>query len=155
MIGGGGRDLGAAIWGPERFGGGAVVWGRWLGAGGKASHIGQYTYHSGKIRGRATVHALPEVHGLWGHVDGEFVLVCTVDIPAEKLLSDKYPVQPEPALKSGVEPDCFNSLAVMAEEAPNRPPGRLNFGRIESLLAARTSAAEDQYELPFYAPMLN
>jgi hypothetical protein len=73
------------------------------------------------------------------------------DIPAEELLSDKYPVQPEPALKSGVEPDGFNSLAVMAEEAHSRPPGRLDFGLIESLIEARTSAAEDHYEFPFYA----
>ena len=67
------------------------------------------------------------------------------DIPAAELLGDKYPVQPEPMLKSGMEPDGFESLAVMAEEAPYRPPGRLDFGRVESLLAARTSAAEDQY----------
>ncbi|KAK4234779.1 hypothetical protein C8A03DRAFT_46958 [Achaetomium macrosporum] len=69
------------------------------------------------------------------------------DIPPAELLDDKYPVQPEPTLKPGVEPDSgFDSLAIMAEEAPYRPPGRLDFGRIESLLAARTSAAEDQYE---------
>ncbi|KAK4096550.1 hypothetical protein N658DRAFT_511115 [Parathielavia hyrcaniae] len=70
------------------------------------------------------------------------------DIPAADLLGDKYPVQPEPVLRSGVEPDGFDSLAVMAvmaEEAPYRPPGRLDFGRIESLLAARTSAAEDHF----------
>ncbi|AEO69920.1 uncharacterized protein THITE_2081075 [Thermothielavioides terrestris NRRL 8126] len=65
------------------------------------------------------------------------------DIPAAELIGDKYPVQPEPPLKSGVEPDGLDSLAVMAEEAPYRPPGRLDFGRIESLLAARSSAAED------------
>ena len=66
------------------------------------------------------------------------------DIPATELLGDKYPVQPEPVLKSGVEPSGFASLAVIAQEAPYRPPGRLDFGRIDSLLAARTSAAEDQ-----------
>lgn len=77
------------------------------------------------------------------------------DIPAEELLGEKYPVQPEPVLKSGVEPDGFNSLAVMAEEAPYRPPGHLDLGRIESLLAARTSAAEDQYVLPFPVPLSN
>jgi hypothetical protein len=70
------------------------------------------------------------------------------DIPAAELLGDKYPVQLEPILKSGVEPDGFDSLAVMAEEAPYRPPGRLDFGRVESLLAARTAAAEDQYVCP-------
>ncbi|KAL2127232.1 hypothetical protein VTI74DRAFT_11063 [Chaetomium olivicolor] len=65
------------------------------------------------------------------------------DIPAAELLGDKYPVQPEPILKSGVEPGGFDSLVIMAEEAPYRPPGCLDFGRIESLLAARTSASED------------
>ena len=67
------------------------------------------------------------------------------DVPAAELLNDKYPAQPEPILKLGVDSSGFDSLAVIAEEAPYRPPGRLDFGRIESLLAARTSAAEDQY----------
>ncbi|KAK4236499.1 hypothetical protein C8A03DRAFT_16841 [Achaetomium macrosporum] len=66
------------------------------------------------------------------------------DIPPAELLGDRYPVQPEPALKAGVDPGGgFDSLAIMAEEAPYRPPGRVDFGHIESLLAARTSAAED------------
>ncbi len=67
------------------------------------------------------------------------------DIPAAELLSNKYPVQPEPTLKLGLDSNGFDSLAVIAEEAPYRPPGGLDFGRIESLLAARSSAAEDQY----------
>ncbi len=67
------------------------------------------------------------------------------EIPPTELIGDQYPIQPEPALKLGVEPSGFDSLAVMAEEAPYRPPGSLDFGRIESLLAARTTAAEDQY----------
>ncbi|KAJ4300156.1 hypothetical protein N0V88_002825 [Collariella sp. IMI 366227] len=65
------------------------------------------------------------------------------DIPADELLGEKYPIQPEPMLNSGVEPGGFDSLAVMAEEAPYRPPGRLDFAHIESLLAARTAASED------------
>jgi hypothetical protein len=72
------------------------------------------------------------------------------DIPTTELLGDKYPVQPEPPLTSAVEPDSgFGSLAVMAEEAPYRPPGHLDLGRIESLLAARTAASEDQYASSF------
>ncbi|KAK3900268.1 hypothetical protein C8A05DRAFT_17403 [Staphylotrichum tortipilum] len=65
------------------------------------------------------------------------------DIPPADLLGEQHPVQPEPTLKLGVEPSGFDSLAVMAEEAPYRPPGNLDFGRIESLLSARTTAAED------------
>jgi hypothetical protein len=70
------------------------------------------------------------------------------DIPAAELLGDKYPVQTGPVPESGEEPDGFGSLAVMAEEAPYRPPARLDFGRIESLLSARTSTSEDQYVSP-------
>jgi hypothetical protein len=66
------------------------------------------------------------------------------DIPAAELLADRYPVQPELALKSGVDPSGFDSLAVMAEEAPYRPPGQLDLGRVRSLLLARAQAAEDE-----------
>jgi hypothetical protein len=83
----------------------------------------------------------------------EFLVRCCEhilhDIPATELLADKYPVLPEPMLRYGIESNGFDSLAVMAEEAPYRVPGRLDFGRIESLLAARASAAEDQYVPPF------
>jgi hypothetical protein len=50
------------------------------------------------------------------------------DISPAELLSDKYPVQPEPSLKSGVEPDGLESLAVMAEEAPSGRPAVLILG---------------------------
>ncbi|KAK4124379.1 hypothetical protein N657DRAFT_663457 [Parathielavia appendiculata] len=46
------------------------------------------------------------------------------------------------------------SLVVMAEEAPSRPPGRLDFGSIESSLAAPTSAAEDQYDPSCFSDQL-
>lgn len=79
----------------------------------------------------------------------EFLVDCSEqlihDTPATELLSDKYPTQPEPELKAGVEPEGFASLAVMAEEAPYRRPESLDFGRIESLLAACASASEDEY----------
>lgn len=66
----------------------------------------------------------------------EFLLHCCEqllhNIPAAELLGEKYPVQPEPVLTSGVEPGGFNSLAIIAEEAPYRPPAQLDFGRIDS-----------------------
>ncbi|KAI0854223.1 hypothetical protein F5Y00DRAFT_222564 [Daldinia vernicosa] len=65
------------------------------------------------------------------------------DIPADNLIADTFPVQPEPHLKTGKETNGFDSLAVMAAEAPYRLPARLDLGRIESVLGARLSAAED------------
>ncbi|KAL4886219.1 hypothetical protein BJY04DRAFT_229337 [Aspergillus karnatakaensis] len=75
----------------------------------------------------------------------EFLLRCCElilhDVPEEAVLRD-YPVVPEPALKSETEINGFESLAVMAAEAPYRAPGKLDLGRIASLLSARASAAE-------------
>lgn len=65
------------------------------------------------------------------------------EISSTDLLSSEYPVQPEPPSKSENGVAGFDSLAVMAAEAPYRLPAHLNFGRIVSLLAARESAAED------------
>lgn len=66
------------------------------------------------------------------------------DIPQSDLISDAYPVQPAPELKTGVDIGTgMMSLAVLAEEAPYRPPAELDFGKVHSLLAARTSRAED------------
>ncbi|KAL2822761.1 hypothetical protein BDW59DRAFT_149106 [Aspergillus cavernicola] len=65
------------------------------------------------------------------------------DIPEHTSISDLYPILPEPQLKSGTEITGFESLAVMAAEAPYRVPGQLDLGRVVSLLSARTSAAED------------
>jgi len=66
------------------------------------------------------------------------------DIPVEELTASKFPVQPEPQLKSEKELSGFESLAVMAAEAPYRPPPKLDLGRIESVLAGRVSEAEDR-----------
>lgn len=66
------------------------------------------------------------------------------DIPADKLTSDEFPVQPEPRMKSESDASGFESLAVLAAEAPYRVPAQLDLGRMESLLGARASAAEDK-----------
>lgn len=65
------------------------------------------------------------------------------DIPADILLTDAYPVQPEPLLKTGEETSGFNSMAIMALEAPYRVPARLDFARIAALLSAKVASAED------------
>ncbi|KAI1659783.1 hypothetical protein F4813DRAFT_401361 [Daldinia decipiens] len=65
------------------------------------------------------------------------------DIPVHSLTADTFPVQPEPPLKTGKEMNGFDSLAVMAAEMPYRLPSKLDLGRIESVLGARVSAAED------------
>lgn len=65
------------------------------------------------------------------------------EIPEDSLTSDAYPPQPEPQLKPETEEGSFDSLAIMAASAPYRLPAKLDLKRIESLLAARTAAAED------------
>ncbi|KAF3062840.1 hypothetical protein GL218_09429 [Daldinia childiae] len=65
------------------------------------------------------------------------------EILADNLIADTFPVQSEPHLKTGKETNGFDSLAVMAAEMPYRLPARLDLNRIESVLGARLSAAED------------
>ncbi|KAK3956136.1 hypothetical protein QBC32DRAFT_164917 [Pseudoneurospora amorphoporcata] len=65
------------------------------------------------------------------------------DIPEDQLLSSKYSLQPEPHMKEESETTGFESLAVLAAEAPYRVPAKLDFGRIESLLGAQATACED------------
>lgn len=65
------------------------------------------------------------------------------DIPEDKLQCNLYPVQPEPRMKEESESTGFDSLAVLAAEAPYRVPAKLDFGRIESLLGAQAAACED------------
>ncbi|KAI1385635.1 uncharacterized protein F4822DRAFT_445551 [Hypoxylon trugodes] len=62
------------------------------------------------------------------------------DIPAEILISDTFPVQANPGPPSN---GGLNSLSIMAAEAPYRVPANLDLARLESLLEARMSAAED------------
>ncbi|KAK4035201.1 hypothetical protein C8A01DRAFT_48531 [Parachaetomium inaequale] len=66
------------------------------------------------------------------------------DIPTASLVSNEFPIQPEPAITPSREAVGFESLSVMAAEAPYRVPAELNLAKIESLLAARAGAAEDQ-----------
>ncbi|OJJ95933.1 hypothetical protein ASPACDRAFT_35201 [Aspergillus aculeatus ATCC 16872] len=63
------------------------------------------------------------------------------DIPVGDF--DAFPILPPPQIKTESEVSGFESLRLMAAEAPYRVPAQLDLGRIESLLAARTSAAED------------
>lgn len=65
------------------------------------------------------------------------------EIPSDQLTADTFPIQPEPHLKSEAETSGFDSLAVMASEAPYRLPAKLDLTRIESVLGARQSAAAD------------
>lgn len=74
-----------------------------------------------------------------------FLLYCCKELLHEldpKTILDA-PVLPEPVLKQEAEAVGFESLAVMASESPYRVPAKIDFNRIISLLAARTSAAED------------
>ena len=64
------------------------------------------------------------------------------DIPFEDLPSDKYAVQPSILLPPETIDD-FASLAVMAKEAPYRPPANMDLARLASLIAAKSSAIED------------
>ncbi|KAI0903681.1 hypothetical protein F4823DRAFT_617631 [Ustulina deusta] len=65
------------------------------------------------------------------------------EIPAEDLTGPTFPVQPEPRLKTEKESTGFDSLAVIAAEAPYRLPSNLDLKRVESILGSRVVAAED------------
>ncbi|KAK7739032.1 hypothetical protein SLS53_005930 [Cytospora paraplurivora] len=65
------------------------------------------------------------------------------EIAEETLISDISPTKPQLQFRTEAETNGFDSLAVMAAEAPYRSPAQLDLKRIESLLAARASAAED------------
>ncbi|EEU34289.1 uncharacterized protein NECHADRAFT_50192 [Fusarium vanettenii 77-13-4] len=65
------------------------------------------------------------------------------EIPEAELISDAYPVQPEPPLKTDNDTSGFANLSAMASEAPYRLPMRLDLAKVESLLEAKKSAAED------------
>ncbi|PYH79563.1 hypothetical protein BO82DRAFT_288668 [Aspergillus uvarum CBS 121591] len=63
------------------------------------------------------------------------------DIPVDDF--DSFSILPPPHIKSESELSVFESLRLMAAEGPYRVPAQLDLSRIESLLTARTSAAED------------
>ncbi|RAL13726.1 uncharacterized protein BO97DRAFT_449852 [Aspergillus homomorphus CBS 101889] len=65
------------------------------------------------------------------------------DHPEASLTSDSVPILPDPQFNPNIETTGFESLRTMAAEAPYRVPAQLDLDGIASLLAARTSAAED------------
>lgn len=65
------------------------------------------------------------------------------EIPPDDMISDKYPVQPEPTLKTDSDTSGFVSLAVMTAEAPYKRPAGLDLSRLATVLEARMLAAED------------
>lgn len=65
------------------------------------------------------------------------------DITETEMFSDRFPIVSEPCLKMDTEVNGFDSLAIMAAEAPYRVPAKLDFDRLILLLSARASAAED------------
>ncbi|KAJ2984130.1 hypothetical protein NQ176_g179 [Zarea fungicola] len=64
------------------------------------------------------------------------------DIPADSLIGS-FAVQPDPSLESDKSSEGFQRLAVMALEAPYRLPNKIDIDRVEALLRAKRSAAED------------
>ncbi|RBR21859.1 uncharacterized protein FIESC28_04702 [Fusarium coffeatum] len=77
----------------------------------------------------------------------EFLVDCSRqilhEIPADKMISAAYPIQPKPILKTDIDESGHLSMAAMALEAPYTVPSELDFDRIASLLEAQTSAMED------------
>jgi plasmid maintenance system killer protein len=63
------------------------------------------------------------------------------DVP--DLTSDKYPVQP-PVVLTRETANGYDTLALMAAEAPYRLPASMDLERLESLIAAKKSATEDR-----------
>ncbi|KAF2840650.1 hypothetical protein M501DRAFT_1023066 [Patellaria atrata CBS 101060] len=89
-------------------------------------------------------------HGLWILQVQErlyrFLVDCCKhivhDIPAANLTNLNQSIQPEPPSLSS-NSDDFISLTITATEAPYRLPAHLNFRRLESLIEAKLSEAED------------
>ncbi|KAL8405188.1 hypothetical protein RB594_009913 [Gaeumannomyces avenae] len=64
------------------------------------------------------------------------------DVPPASLTTG--PVEPEPSIKTDLELNSFDNLAVMTAEGPYRVPANLDMDRMCALLAACVSAAEDE-----------
>lgn len=68
-------------------------------------------------------------------------LLC--DIPRSAMTSDTFPILPEPHISTESEIQGFETLRLMVTESPYCAPAKLDLSRVDSLLAARASAAED------------
>ncbi|KAI9879339.1 MAG: hypothetical protein M1830_008799 [Pleopsidium flavum] len=64
------------------------------------------------------------------------------DLPSSSLTDQSVPVQPEPLSISRDETE-WPSLAFIAAEAPYRVPAHLDFRRLQAIVVAKRSAAED------------
>ncbi|KAI0004853.1 hypothetical protein F4779DRAFT_621201 [Xylariaceae sp. FL0662B] len=66
------------------------------------------------------------------------------DIPADDLISSKFPISPEPPLPSSVDQaPSMDVLSMTILEAPYRLPAEIEFTRLETVIAARLAAARD------------
>ncbi|KAI0204890.1 hypothetical protein F4808DRAFT_448528 [Astrocystis sublimbata] len=77
----------------------------------------------------------------------EFLVDCCKiilhDIPFDQMMSNKFAAQPEPPLKETFDATGSSTLGILSEEAPYRPPAKIDLQKIESLLSARAVRAED------------
>ncbi|MCJ1352732.1 MAG: hypothetical protein MMC33_002716 [Icmadophila ericetorum] len=64
------------------------------------------------------------------------------DIPPSSLLGNDTPIQHDPGPVM-TDPTAWRSLGAMAEEAPYKVPGCLDFRRAQAIIAAKSSAAKD------------
>ncbi|KAF5608010.1 hypothetical protein FPANT_639 [Fusarium pseudoanthophilum] len=65
------------------------------------------------------------------------------EIPPDVMISDEYPIQPEPTLKTDSDASGFVSLAVITAEAPYKQPAGLDLRHLLKVLEAKMSAAQD------------
>jgi hypothetical protein len=66
------------------------------------------------------------------------------DMPQHSWTTDAFLIQPEPELKAEAESSA-SLLAALAAQAPYRVPAHMDLDKLVSLLAASTSAAEDNF----------
>ncbi|PNP77011.1 hypothetical protein FNYG_09624 [Fusarium nygamai] len=59
------------------------------------------------------------------------------------MISDEYPIQPEPTLKTDTDASGFVSLAAITAEAPYKRPAGMDLFHLLKVLEAKVSAAED------------
>lgn len=76
------------------------------------------------------------------HLKVEFWKKAMHEVPADSLLGESYAIQPMPVMPAD-HATGHASLVTLAAEAPYRTSAALDMSRLESLLAAKKSAAED------------